>query len=67
MELRQIRSALQGNNSQKQFITITELARVFGASQTRTVKRFVEGLDVIGGKYYLINEVAQRIREQTER
>lgn len=65
MDLRQIRSALQGNNAKKQFITLTELANVFGASQTRTVRKYVDGLQTVGGKYYLINEVAQRIREET--
>lgn len=65
MDLRAIRSALQGNNSAKQFITITELANCFG-TQTRTVRRYVDGLDVVGGKYYLINDVTKRIREEAK-
>ena len=64
MDRRQIRRALQGNNAEKQFITITELAAVFGAKQTKTVKKYVSGLDVVSGKYYLINDVTQKILEQ---
>ena len=46
---------------QSEFITRQQIAKAFGIKNSRYVKDYVDGLDKIDGKYYLIDEVAENI------
>lgn len=49
------------------FITATQLARAFGMSSGKLAKRkFLTDLEAVEGKYYLIDEVAEKIKERCE-
>lgn len=45
------------------FITVTQLARALGEKNTSRVKtKYLEGLESVNGKYYLITEVADALK-----
>ena len=49
------------------FITATQLAKAFGMSSGKLAKRkFLTDLEAVEGKYYLIDEVAGKIKERCE-
>ena len=63
MKLEDIRAEL-GYSDRKRFITLEELRIAFGNKQTRSVKQYVDGLEAVNGKYYLIIEVANNIKQK---
>lgn len=54
-------NALQKASETQGFITIEQLKAAFGVASRNTVKKYVRDLPVIGGKYYLITDVAAEI------
>ena len=47
------------------FITCTQLSRALGIRHSENVKRdYLSGLEAVNGKYYLIREVADVIKEK---
>jgi hypothetical protein len=61
MELRDIRAAL-GYSDDRRFTTRADLMKAFGASDRRTVNRYLDGLEAIDGKHYLISDIAKRLK-----
>jgi len=53
--------ALQKASDTQGFITIEQLKSAFGVASRNTVKKYIQGLEVISGKYYLITDVAREI------
>ena len=49
-----------------EFITRQQIAKAFGIKNSRYVQSYVDGLDKIDGKYYLIEEVADNILRRTQ-
>lgn len=58
--------ALQQTAGATGFITMSEIKRFTGIKKTEHAKKYVEGLDLISGKYYFIPEVAGVIVSLTE-
>ncbi|MEY8366799.1 hypothetical protein AALA22_14265 [Anaerovoracaceae bacterium 41-7] len=46
------------------FITRQKLAESMGISNPRHVDRFLAGLERIDGKYYLVSDIAARLKER---
>lgn len=49
-----------------EFITKSQLAKAFSIKNARYVSEYVEGLDKVSGKYYLVAEVAENILRRCE-
>lgn len=49
---------LDPNIRRQGFITRSDVARAFGSKDPHTVDRFLDGLEAIDGKYFLITDVA---------
>ena len=63
MTKKEIIAALRVGNPKKSFVTRTDIAKAFGMANGRSADRFVKGLDGVEDKYFLINDVAERIQE----
>ena len=48
------------------FITKAQLAKAFNVKNAKHVNDYVEGLDRISGKYYLLTDVAENILRRVE-
>lgn len=46
------------------FITKTQLARVMGISDIHKINKYLDGLEAIDGKYYLIPMVAEKLQRR---
>ena len=58
--------ALQQTAEAAGFITMGEIKRFTGIKKTEHAKKYVNGLDLIGGKYYFIPDVAGVIMSLTK-
>ena len=63
MQISDIRNAL-GYSDKQRFITKAQLSEVFGHKDRRAVDKYVSGLEAVDGKYYLITDVARRLKEK---
>ena len=61
-----IRSMIRSGDG-SYFITASELVRYMGVSHPRYIKKYVTGLDRVGGKRYYIPDVAGRILGEVSR
>jgi hypothetical protein len=62
MEITDIRNAL-GYSSGIRFVTKTQVANAFGIKNKRLVDKYLKDLDRVDGKYYLLVDVARKIKE----
>lgn len=62
MEKADIVRALRRASDQQGFITLKELMEAFGKKERRSVLKYVDGLEAVNGKYYLITDVAAVIK-----
>ena len=62
MEMKDIRNALGYSDSTK-FTTQAELMRKMGIKNKQSIKKYLAGLEAVDGKYYLIADVARRLKQ----
>ena len=59
-----ITAALRQVTEGQAFITLSQLARAMGRSNLTKVKNdYLKGLEAVDGKYYLVRDVAVRLKQ----
>ena len=67
MNKQDIKRALQNGSSAKGFITAKEFSQVMGIKTAdHAKKKYLNGLERISGKYYLIEDVADKLKSCKE-
>lgn len=60
-----IASALRKATGGQAFITVSQLAQAMGrTNQTKVKQSYLQGLEAVDGKYYLVTEVAGVMKER---
>ena len=60
-----VKESLKKQADGADFITVTQVGRCLGIKNREVVRnRYLNGLDKVDGRYYLISDVAHRIMER---
>lgn len=66
MERQTIVAALKRCNGGAEVITKAQLQRFFGIKKQEHVRKYVQGLESMDGKYYLVTDVASELMRRAK-